>query len=326
MAAALVADYGIAVYAINGEDRTTATTGTSSAAVDHRPHITMDDGADVVGVLHYERIRTCWATSGRHRGDDDRRHPAAGDGARRARSAFPIVAVNEANTKHFFDNRYGTGQSTIDGHPARHQHPARRARRSSCAATAGAAAGWPTGPAGMGAHVIVVEVDPLRALAGRHGRLPGRCRSPRRRRAGDIFVTATGNKHVLRRRALRGDEGRRRSSPTPATSTSRSTSRRCASSPARRRGARPLVEHFDMADGRGALPARRGPARQPGRRRGASRPSVMDMSFANQALVGRVRGQEPRRARDAGLRRAAARSTTRSRGSSSRAWASRSTR
>ena len=113
MAAALVARYGISTYAIRGEDRDTYYAHLNAVADTH-PHITMDDGCDLVSLLHQQRPEQLVEVLGRHGRDHHRRHPPASHGRRR-RPAFPVVAVNEAMTKHLFDNRYGTGQSTVDG-------------------------------------------------------------------------------------------------------------------------------------------------------------------------------------------------------------------
>ena len=113
VAAALVEEYDISVFAIKGEDNDTYYSHIE-AAVDHKPHLTMDDGADVIGVLHCAASRAARRHHRRDRGDDHRRHPAEGARAD-GKLGFPVIAVNEAQTKHLFDNRYGTGQSTIDG-------------------------------------------------------------------------------------------------------------------------------------------------------------------------------------------------------------------
>ena len=113
VAAALVDRYGAEVYAINGEDNETYYAHIN-AVCDKHPQITMDDGADVISVLHGERTRPALRGDRRHRGDDHRGDPPAALEAE-GKLGFPIIAVNEANTKHMFDNRYGTGQSTLDG-------------------------------------------------------------------------------------------------------------------------------------------------------------------------------------------------------------------
>src|SRR5216117_301145 len=158
VAAALVEDFDIAVFAIKGEDNDPYYSHIE-AAVDHKPQLTMDDGADVIGVLHSARREQLGDVIG---GTEEtttgviRLKALERDGA----LGFPIVAVNEANTKHLFDNRYGVGQSTLDG-----------IIRATNVLLAGSTFvvggyGWSgRGLAerarGMGAHVTVVEVDPL---------------------------------------------------------------------------------------------------------------------------------------------------------------------
>lgn len=194
VAASLVADYGISVFAIKGEDNETYYKHIT-AAVDHHPQVTMDDGADVIGFLHSQRPQQIAEILG---GTEEtttgviRLRALEADGALR----FPVVAVNEANTKHLFDNRYGTGQSTIDG-----------ILRATNVLLAGMEVvvcgyGWcGRGVAmrakGMGARVTVVEVDPLRAL---EAVMDGYEVKPIAEAAtfGDLFITATGDKHVIR--------------------------------------------------------------------------------------------------------------------------------
>src|SRR5207245_11085068 len=161
VAAALATHHGIKTYAIRGEDNDTYYEHIE-AALDHRPQLTMDDGADLVSVLHKSRRDQLPEVIG---GTEE-----TTTGVIRLRAmaehgvlAYPIVAVNEADTKHMFDNRYGTGQSTLDG--------IIRATNVLLAGTTFVIAGYGwvgKGVAlrarGMGAHVIVTEVDPLRAL------------------------------------------------------------------------------------------------------------------------------------------------------------------
>ena len=161
VAAALVEEYDISVFAIKGEDNDTYYSHIE-AAVDHKPQLTMDDGADVISVLHSarrEQLGDIIAGMEETTTGVIRLKAMEADGA----LAFPVIAVNEARTKHFFDNRYGTGQSTIDG-----------IIRATNVLIAGgkfvvAGYGWVgRGVAmrakGLGAHVIVTEVDPMRAL------------------------------------------------------------------------------------------------------------------------------------------------------------------
>ena len=194
VAAALVGAYGISVYAINGEDDDTYYRHIM-AAVDHRPQLTMDDGADLIGVIHSTRrelLDSLIAGTEETTTGVIRLRAMEIDGV----LGVPIIAVNEAQSKHLFDNRYGTGQSAIDG-----------ILRATNVLLAGSAFvvigyGWcGRGVAerarGMGANVIVLEVDPLRALqAAMDGFrvMTAEQAAP----LGDIFCTATGGKQVLR--------------------------------------------------------------------------------------------------------------------------------
>jgi adenosylhomocysteinase len=193
VAAALVQFYEVPTFAINGEDNETYYSHIR-AALDHRPNITMDDGADLVSTLHKERVDqipdviagTEETTTG-----VIRLRAMAEQGALR----FPVLAVNDAMTKHLFDNRYGTGQSTLDG-----------VIRATNLLIAGkvfvvAGYGWCSrGIAmrakGLGANVIVTEVDPLRAL---EAVMDGFRVMPMLEAApiGDIFITSTGDIKVI---------------------------------------------------------------------------------------------------------------------------------
>ncbi len=194
VAAALVGAYDIAVFAINGEDDDTYYRHIM-AAVDHRPQLTMDDGADLISVIHSTRRELLDSLIA---GTEETTTGVLRLRAMEAEGVLgvPIIAVNEAQSKHLFDNRYGTGQSAIDG-----------ILRATNVLLAGSAFvvigyGWcGRGVAerarGMGAHVIVLEVDPLRALqAAMDGFrvMTAEQAAP----LGDIFCTATGGKQVLR--------------------------------------------------------------------------------------------------------------------------------
>jgi adenosylhomocysteinase len=193
VAAALVEEYDISVFAIKGEDNDTYYQHIE-AAVDHKPQLTMDDGADVIGVLHSHRREQLGDVVG---GTEEtttgviRLRALERDGA----LGFPVVAVNDAKTKHFFDNRYGTGQSTIDG-ILRATNILLAGRRFVVAGYGWCGRGLALRAKGMGAHVIVTEVDPLRAL---EAAMDGYEVMPMERAAeiGDIFVTATGDKSVI---------------------------------------------------------------------------------------------------------------------------------
>ena len=194
VAAALVGAYGISVYAINGEDDDTYYRHIM-AAVDHRPLLTMDDGADLIGVIHSTRrelLNSLIAGTETTTTGVLRLRAMEAEGV----LSVPSIAVNEAQSKHLFDNRYGTGQSAIDG-----------ILRATNVLLAGSTFvvigyGWcGRGVAerarGMGANVIVLEVDPLRALqAAMDGFrvMTAEQAAP----LGDVFCTATGGKQVLR--------------------------------------------------------------------------------------------------------------------------------
>ena len=194
-AAALVAHYGVPVFAIKGEDHDTYYRHIHQA-VDHRPQLTMDDGADTVGVIHKERTDLLEDIIG---GTEEtttgviRLRAMAADGVLR----YPIVAVNDAMTKHFFDNRYGTGQSTIDG-IVRATNVLLAGKTVVVGGYGWCSRGIAMRADGMGANVVVTEVDPLRAL---EAVMDGYRVMPMQEaaRIGDVFVTSTGDKNVVDR-------------------------------------------------------------------------------------------------------------------------------
>src|SRR5881296_2406345 len=161
VAAALVEHYDVAVFAIKGEDNDTYYRHIE-AAVDHKPQLTMDDGADVIGVLHSHRREQLGDILG---GMEEtttgviRLKALERDGA----LGFPVIAVNDANTKHMFDNRYGTGQSTIDG-IIRATNILLAGQRFVVSGYGWVGRGVASRARGMGSHVIVTETDPMRAL------------------------------------------------------------------------------------------------------------------------------------------------------------------
>src|SRR5256886_4125741 len=170
VAAALVEHYDVSVFAIKGEDNDTYYQHIE-AAVDHKPQLTMDDGADVIGVLHSHRREQLGDIVG---GTEEtttgviRLRALERDGA----LGFPLVAVNDAKTKHFFDNRYGTGQSTIDG-IVRATNILLAGRKFVVAGYGWGGRGVAMRAKGVGAHVIVTEVEPLGALQASMGRVQG---------------------------------------------------------------------------------------------------------------------------------------------------------
>jgi adenosylhomocysteinase len=278
VAAALVDEYGISVFAIRGEDNDTYYSHIE-AAVDHRPQLTMDDGADVIGVLHKERRDQLGDIIG---GTEETTTGVIRLRALEAQGelAFPIVAVNEADTKHLFDNRYGTGQSTIDG-IIRATNVLLAGRRFVVGGYGWTGRGVAMRARGLGAHVIVTEVDPVRAL---EALMDGYEVLPMERAAevGDLFCTATGDKDVIARGALERMKDGAILSNTGHFNVE-------IDIPALRelavsvREARPNVEEFTLADGRRLYLIAEGRLVNLAAAEGHPA-SVMDMSFANQAL------------------------------------------
>jgi adenosylhomocysteinase len=199
VAAALVARYGISTYAIRGEDNATYYRHLEAAA-DRHPHITMDDGCDLVALLHQRRrgqLGEVLAGTEETTTGVIRLKAMAADGA----LAFPVMAVNEAQTKHLFDNRYGTGQSTVDG-ILRATNILLAGRRCVVAGYGWVGRGIASRLRGMGAQVTVVEVDPVRAIEALMDGL-GVMTAGDAARWGEVFVTATGNINVFREEHFR---------------------------------------------------------------------------------------------------------------------------
>jgi adenosylhomocysteinase len=279
VAASLVADHGISVFAVNGEDSESYYRHIE-AAVDHRPQVTMDDGADVIGVLHSTRQDQLGEIMG---GTEEtttgviRLRALERDG----KLGFPIVAVNEANTKHLFDNRYGTGQSTIDG-ILRATNVLLAGRTFVVCGYGWCGRGIADRARGLGSHVIVVEVDPLRAL---QAVMDGFRVMPiaDAARTGDLFVTATGDKHVLRGEhfELMKDGAILANTGHFNVEIDIPALRKLAGSVS---VARPMVEQFDLSAGRRIFLLAEGRLVNLAAAEGHPA-SVMDMSFANQALA-----------------------------------------
>ena len=195
VAAALVSHYGIPTYAIKGEDHKTYYSHIVSC-IEARPHITMDDGCDLVTVMHTKMTKylkdVVAGTEETSTGVTRLRAMAADRKLR-----FPVIAINDADTKHLFDNRYGTGQSSMDG--------VLRATNMLVAGSTVVIAGYgwcgrglAARAKGMGATVLVTEVNPLRALeAQMDGYIS--CSMAEAAPKGDLFITVTGNKSVIRR-------------------------------------------------------------------------------------------------------------------------------
>jgi adenosylhomocysteinase len=277
-AASLVVDYGVATYAIKGEDDVTYY-GHIEQTLAGRPNVTMDDGADLVTVLHTKHSELLGDLRG---GTEEtttgviRLKSMAEAGALR----YPVVAVNEAMTKHFFDNRYGTGQSTIDG--------ILRATNTLLAGKDFVVAGYgycgrgvANRAAGMGAHVIVTEVDPVRAL---EAVMDGYRVMPMAEASavGEIFVTTTGDIHAISAQDIQ----RLRDGAVLANSGHFNVEidiKALRGLAVTSRTIRPMVEEFTFADGRRVYLL--GDGRLINLAAAEGHPAeVMDMSFANQAL------------------------------------------
>src|SRR3954453_13951903 len=193
VAAALAGEHGIPTYAIKGEDETTYYQHIQ-AALAHRPNLTMDDGADLVTVLHTQKADLLPNVVG---GTEEtttgviRLKAMANDGALK----FPVIAVNESMTKHFFDNRYGTGQSTLDG-VIRATNILLAGLRVVVIGYSWCGRGVAMRAKGHGAHVIVCEVDPLRAL---EALMDGFEVMPAVEAAevGDVFISVTGDRDAI---------------------------------------------------------------------------------------------------------------------------------
>jgi len=194
VAASLVQDYGIPVLAIHGEDRDTYYSHIH-AALDSKPTITIDDGCDVISTVHSERTEALETIIG---GMEEtttgviRLRAMAADGALK----YPVIAVNDAQTKHLFDNFYGTGQSTIDG-ILRATNVLIAGKNFVVCGYGQCGKGVAARAAGLGARVIVVEVDPIEGL---RAAMDGYQVMPiaQAARVGDVFATVTGDKHVIR--------------------------------------------------------------------------------------------------------------------------------
>lgn len=195
VAAALVHHYGIPTYAIKGEDHQTYYSHIVSC-IEARPHITMDDGCDLVTVLHTKKkqfLKDVFAGTEETSTGVTRLRAMAADKTLK----YPVIAINDADTKHLFDNRYGTGQSTMDG--------VLRATNMLVAGSTVVIAGYgwcgrglAARAKGMGATVIVTEINPVRALeAAMDGYMVMAMEDAASK--GDLFITVTGNKSVLRR-------------------------------------------------------------------------------------------------------------------------------
>jgi adenosylhomocysteinase len=278
VAASLVSHDEIAVYAVKGENNTTYYKHIN-AALDNKPHFTMDDGADLVNVLHKDRrelLPNVIAGTEETTTGVIRLHAMAADKALN----FPIVAINDALTKHFFDNRYGTGQSTIDG-IVRATNILLAGKNFVVAGYGWCGRGLASRARGMGSNVIVTEVDPLKAL---EALMDGYRVMPMKDAAkiGDIFVTLTGDINVIDDRhfavmkdaAIVANSGHFNVEINIPGLAKMSKSKRLV---------RPFVEEYVTNDGRRIYILGEGRLINLAAAEGHPA-SVMDMSFANQAL------------------------------------------
>jgi adenosylhomocysteinase len=279
VAAALVSYDEIPVYAIKGEDNETYYEHIN-AALDHKPHLTMDDGADLVSTMHKERREMLGNVVG---GTEEtttgviRLRAMAVEGA----LGYPIIAVNDAMTKHLFDNRYGTGQSTMDG-IIRATNVLIAGKTVVVGGYGWCSRGIAMRAKGMGANIIVTEVDPLKALEA----VMDGFRVMRMVEAapiGDIFVTSTGDINVIDRQhfeAMRDGAIVCNSGHFNVELNLDALAELAVSEP---RIIRPFVKEYRLPDGRRINVLADGRLVNLGAAEG--HPSaVMDMSFANQAL------------------------------------------
>jgi adenosylhomocysteinase len=278
VAATLVRDYNIPVYAIKGEDNDSYYSHIM-AAIDHKPHLTMDDGCDLVHTLHTKRQDGLAEVVG---GTEEtttgviRLRAMSREGVLR----YPVIAVNDALTKHLFDNRYGTGQSTLDG-IIRSTNILLAGMTVVVAGYGWCGRGFAMRARGLGANVIVTEVDPTKAIEA----LMDGFRVMSMNEAaeiGDLFVTLTGNKSVIAK-----DHFERLKSGAILANSGHfnveidlETLGKMASS---RRPVREFVEEYAMRDGRRVYVLGEGRLINLAAAEGHPA-SVMDMSFANQAL------------------------------------------
>ncbi len=278
VAAALVQEYGIPTFSIKGEDDETYYQHIN-AALDAKPQVTLDDGADLVTTLHRERDELLSGVIG---GTEEtttgvvRLNAMAADNQLR----YPIIAVNDAETKHFFDNRYGTGQSTLDG-ITRATNILWAGRRVVVAGYGWCGRGVASRARGLGAHVIVTEVNPIRALEAVMDGFTV-MKAVDAARIAQVLVTVTGGMHTVDREqiqvlpdgAILANSGHFNVEIDIPALEEMAVSRRTV---------KPFVEEFKMSDGRRVYLL--GEGRLINLSAAEGHPSaVMDMSFANQAL------------------------------------------
>jgi adenosylhomocysteinase len=278
VAAALVLEYGISTFAIKGEDNDTYYRHINSV-LDNKPNITMDDGADLVSILHSKRKDL---VSNIIAGTEE-----TTTGVIRLKSMeekgvllYPIIAVNEAKTKHLFDNRYGTGQSTLDG-IIRSTNVLLAGRKFVVVGYGWCGRGVAMRAKGMGADVIILEIDPLKAIEAKMDGFQV-MKNTEAALIGDIFLSVTGNKNVIGEPILSKCKDRTivaNSGHFDAEIDLNYLKTNCRSV----RKVKPMVEEYLMKDGRRIYVLAEGRLVNLGAAEGHPA-SVMDMSFANQAF------------------------------------------
>jgi len=280
VAAALVNQFEVPVFAIKGENNVTYYKHIG-AALDHKPHMTMDDGADLVSTIHKERRELLPGIIG---GTEEtttgviRLRAMAADGMLN----FPVIAVNDAMTKHFFDNRYGTGQSTVDG-IIRATNVLLAGKNFVVSGYGWCGRGLASRARGMGALVIVTEVDPLKAL---EAVMDGYQVMPMEEAAkiGDFFCTLTGDINVIDRRHFEAMKDNAIVANSGHFNVEINIPALKELSKGEPKLVRPFVEQYELKDGRRINLLGEGRLINLAAAEGHPA-SVMDMSFANQALA-----------------------------------------
>jgi len=277
-AAAALVEYGLPTFAIKGEDNKTYYKHINSA-LEHKPHLTVDDGADLVSTAHREKTQLLRSIIG---GTEEtttgviRLRNMADEG----KLKYPIVAVNDAKTKHFFDNRYGTGQSTIDG-ITRATNVLWAGKKVVVCGYGWCGRGIARRAQGMGAWIIVTEVNPISAL---EAAMDGYQVMPliEAAKIGDIFITTTGDINVIDKAhfSQMKDGAILANSGHFNVEINISALEKLAKS---KRQMRPFVDEYNLADGRRLYLLGEGRLINLAAAEGHPA-SVMDMSFANQAL------------------------------------------
>ncbi len=278
VAASLVDDYGIPVFAIKGEDNDTYYKHIYNV-LDTKPQISMDDGADVVSSIHSKRKELMENMLG---GTEETTTGVIRLKSMEAKKVlgYPIIAVNDAQTKHLFDNRYGTGQSTIDG-ILRATNILLAGKRFVVIGYGWCGKGVAMRAKGMGASVIVLEIDPLRALEAKMDGFEV-MKNTEAAKIGDVFLSVTGDKHVIGEPILKNCKDKTIVANSGHFDIEIDLDYLKENS-ASIRTVRPMVEEYKMKDGRRIYVLAEGRLVNLSSAEGHPA-SVMDMSFANQSL------------------------------------------